>query len=151
MNIFSLISPLARILNGTWYSTEASGECQGTDVPGTDACWWRLVETTRTVNATCVNDNLVANVERTAPSCFHACPQLSNRSSSCWVNCLFNTLSGNATATPPTHGMTHAQIVEPFVRSFATDTPAEGGCPDWTASASTGCRLQWEVLHAREL
>ena len=27
--------------------------------------------------------------------------------------------------------MTKAQIVEPFVRSFATDVVAEGGCPDW--------------------
>ena len=129
MSIFSLISPLADLLNGTWYSTQASGECAPGKRPGDGSCWWRTVSNTRTVNSTCVNDNVIATVQATSPDCWKACPQPTNTSSLCWVTCLFATLSGNATEHKAP--MSKAAILEPFDRSFATNDPSEGGCPDW--------------------
>jgi hypothetical protein len=87
--VFSLSAELAAKLNGTWYSTQAAGECpDGAAVPGDGSCWWRVVEITRTVNATCVNNNLIDSVKHTNPSCWTGCPQPSNTSSTCWVDCL---------------------------------------------------------------
>lgn len=50
------VIPLAQRLNGSWYSTEAEGECVGDARPGDGSgCYWRLLENTRIVNASCVN------------------------------------------------------------------------------------------------
>lgn len=133
-SIFNFISPLANILNGTWYSTQKSGECLNGAQPGNGECWWRYVETTRVVNSTCVNNNVINGVKAQNPACWSACPQPANMSSSCWVECLFHTLVGEPPSASLPSGrppMTKAQIVEPFERSFATNDPAEGGCVDW--------------------
>jgi hypothetical protein len=46
-------------MNGTWYSTQRKGQCtHPSQVIGKD-CWWREVEQTRMINATCVNDNMI--------------------------------------------------------------------------------------------
>ena len=50
---------LSEIMNGTWYSTQRKGQCtHPSQVIGKD-CWWREVEQTRMINATCVNDNMI--------------------------------------------------------------------------------------------
>ena len=51
--MFEKVMPLARELNGIWYSTEEEGECKGEQRPGDGTCFWRLVENTRVVNASC--------------------------------------------------------------------------------------------------
>ena len=57
MVAFQWTGALAKVLNGTWYSTQEAGMCAEGQRPGDGSCWWRLVETTRTVNATCVNNS----------------------------------------------------------------------------------------------
>lgn len=39
---------VSEIMNGTWYSTQAPGQCNSTGVLGKD-CWWRLKEQTAQV------------------------------------------------------------------------------------------------------
>ena len=51
--MFEKVMPLAQELNGIWYSTEEEGECKGDQRPGDGTCFWRLVENTRVVNASC--------------------------------------------------------------------------------------------------
>merc|ERR1711939_460661 len=96
---------------------------------GDGTCFWRLVENTRVVNASCVNDNVIKSVQARDPGCWSACPQPTNSSSLCWINCLFDTLVGDPTKKKP--AMTREQIVQPFERSFATNDVSEGGCADW--------------------
>ena len=52
------ISELACLLNGTWYSTRAEGQCQKGQTPATDDCWWTVDKVGRTVNQTCVDNNV---------------------------------------------------------------------------------------------
>ena len=50
------------------------------------------MQTSRNVNATCVNNHITDNVVNHGPKCFNACPQPTNQSSACWIHCLFETL-----------------------------------------------------------
>jgi hypothetical protein len=114
------------MLNGTWYSTRHEGQCAPGQELGKD-CWWRVKETINTVNATCVNNRLVANVQTKRPACWQGCPQPKNISSDCFIECLFETMIGNETSTPVVQPMAPADIIAPFVKAFAKE--AEGGCP----------------------
>lgn len=120
------IAQFSDIMNGTWYSTEKPGECQEGQVVGKD-CAWRMVAQTRNVNSSCVNDNVVNVVIKRNSSCFEGCgPDQHKRSSTCWIDCLFNIITGNEQTNS---AMTAAEIVAPFVTSFKTDDPTKGGCP----------------------
>ena len=120
---------LSRIMNGTWYSTRKAGQCKAGQQIGKD-CWWREIEQTRMVNATCVNDNMVRAVQLRQPSCFKECPRPNDQKSDCWVQCLFETIVGNATKSPPLPPTPKAVIVRAFEQSFESDSPAKGGCAD---------------------
>eukprot|EP01065_Artemidia_motanka_P043694 TRINITY_DN6096_c1_g1_i1.p1 TRINITY_DN6096_c1_g1~~TRINITY_DN6096_c1_g1_i1.p1 ORF type:complete len:418 (+),score=120.14 TRINITY_DN6096_c1_g1_i1:55-1254(+) len=114
---------LAKLLQpALWYSTPAAGECADGQQVG-DGCYWRIAETVRTVNSSCVNDNMVRVVMRHDPQCFEGCPQPHNRTSECWINCFFGAILGNSTVG----GVTRQEIVDEFQGSFAN--VAEGGCP----------------------
>jgi len=119
--IWRQVEALGQKLNGTWYSTQAEGECApGGSVGST--CWWREVRQERNVNASCVNDRVVDAVQAAGAPCFAACgDDAANQTSSCWIGCLFSTLVGS---------MTKAQIIAPFERAFASDRPDEGGCEE---------------------
>jgi hypothetical protein len=84
----------------------------------------------------CVTDsphagNVIKHVQARNASCWDGCAKPTNSSSTCWIDCLFDTLGGDlGDAGRP--GMTREEIVLPFERSFATGSVAEGGCPDWT-------------------
>lgn len=132
---FNYISGLACLLDGTWYSTEAKGECSGNKMD--DHCWWRLAETHRTVNASCVDDHMVASVQKHRPQCWEACPQPSNRSSACYLECLFDTMIGNETKGIP--ALSKQQVTAPFVQAFKTEE--EGGCPVVVCRSDADCRL----------
>ena len=154
--IFDALPKLAEILGGFWYSTQAAGvtmqelkpstirlslpathpvfeplcgqECKGKDdVIGKD-CWWRLHSVERLVNSSCVNDRLIDTVLTKRPSCFAACPQPHNQSSTCWIQCLFETLVGNQTSSPPVLPMTKATLTNAFEAAFAPESA--GGCPE---------------------
>ena len=118
------ISGLGCIMNGTWYSTRKEGECAGNVID--DTCWWRLAEQHRTVNASCVDDRVIGAVEAKRPECWKHCPFPQNRTTACYLDCLFQTLIGNATIG--IHPMSRKEIVAPFEKAFL---PVEqGGCPE---------------------
>lgn len=128
------INELGCHLNGTWFSTPAEGECSAV-VGGDDgggggsssdgsSCLWKVKTKGRTVNASCVDGAVIAAVEKVRPACFTACPQPANMSSACYLHCLFDTMVGNATATPPVPAMPAADIIAPFTAAFKPD-----GCP----------------------
>lgn len=127
--IFHALGKLGKLLGGSWYSTRGEGECtpsgNGSAI-GKD-CWWRLRSVERRVNSTCVNGRLVDRVLKAGPRCFESCPQPTNRSSACWVRCLFQTITGNASdpAAPP--AMAKATLVGAFEGAFAPESG--GGCP----------------------
>eukprot|EP00040_Diaphanoeca_grandis_P010396 m.53178 g.53178 ORF g.53178 m.53178 type:complete len:422 (+) comp21720_c0_seq1:66-1331(+) len=114
---------LASIFNGTWYSTQAAGECQPGQQIGDGDCYWRVVNMTRNVNASCVNTNLINAAIAVRPACWSACPQPNNITSECWISCLFDTVAGNSDkGIPP---MKKEVLVAAFENSFAPS----GGCP----------------------
>lgn len=81
----------------------------------------------RNVNASCVNGNVVNAVVQRNTSCWDGCgPDSKNMSSTCWIDCLFNVLTGADQDQP---AMTDTEILAPFEASFATDDPSKGGCP----------------------
>jgi hypothetical protein len=55
---------------GWWYSTPRAGMCQPAASLGDDGCTWRMVEATKTLNATCMRDHLVQFALRQNPACF---------------------------------------------------------------------------------
>lgn len=115
---------LAKSLNGTWYSTQAAGECGPGQTVG-DGCYWRVVNMTSNVNSSCVNDNLVKAAVAYNQSCWSGCPQPTNMSSPCWVKCLFDVVAGNTDSGQkpmPPH-----LIVSAFEASF--DSSSLNGCP----------------------
>ena len=82
------------------------------------------------VNASCVDGSVVKAVQARCPDCWTSCPdhQGTNFPSACFLGCLFETLLGNATATPKVPAMTREEIMDPFVAAFGP--PSKGGCPD---------------------
>lgn len=115
---------LACLMDGTWFSTDAAGECK----PGgtTDDCWWRIAEVKRTVNQSCVDDRVVQAVKQArGPGCWDACPaaQRTNVSSACWISCFFDTMLG--TGYSKKHGPMEA---EDIAKAFAGAFLEEGGC-----------------------
>ena len=101
-------------VGGEWYSTPAAGECAPGHAAGdSSGCAWRLVQTTKIINASCMYRTLEAAVEALAPACFAACPQPSNATSACFLSC-FNTAVTHATM---------AQLLAPWSAAFA------GACP----------------------
>lgn len=117
---------LSNLLGGSWFSTQAPGECTGNSTLGSD-CWWRLQSVERIVNSTCVNNRLIQRVIKARPGCFSACPEPQNRSSACWIGCLFETIVGNQSSSPPVPSMHRNDLVDAFESSF--DDEAAGGCP----------------------
>lgn len=130
-----------KVTGGYWYSTLEAGQCKNTTAPGN--CSWKAVSMV-TVKAQCITDAISTAVEHAGPSCFDSCskPQwphhlrLSsslverNMSSSCWINCFFETLlgSGSSSSAPPEgQGMAIGDIVTVWKSAFLP--VSEGGCP----------------------
>lgn len=120
------------LLGGFWYSTPAAADC---DKPSPSAgvnCAWRLVQTNKTVNATCVNNNVHALVESSGASCFQGCPQPTNSTSDCWIECFFRTLLGRDALDPEKivgEPMSKEAVVKAWLAGFTSDDPTKGGCP----------------------
>ena len=124
-------------MDGTWYSNQEQGQCTDhmlarsqhasstfSSVADAQPCWWKLAETKRTVNQTCVDGRVVAAVRAHRPKCWSACPQPNNATTPCYLDCLFTTMLGNASlGVLP---MTTESIVAPFVEAFSGDGK---GCP----------------------
>ena len=73
----------SQLVGGLWYSTQAAGQCgRGS------ACTWRVVETIKTINATCANEALFTAVRGKDPACFAHCGTDDfNITSDCFLDC----------------------------------------------------------------
>ena len=125
---------MRRLVQGSWFSTPAAGQCSGAQRPGQSGsgdCSWRAVRMERVVNYTCVNARVGAAVIARNPLCFRACATdggepSPNDPSDCWTRCFYNTLLGNSSFGDP--GMQAVDVTTPFADAFKPE--ADGGCPE---------------------
>ena len=143
-------------LGGFWYNTQAEGECQGSATPGDSSkCSWKA-KPIKYCNESCVNVNVDGAVVAAGKKCFDGCAQPLVSNSTCYLNCYRTTLSGNTSATPPTHGMARKDILAPWLLSFTEDDPEKGGCPRYTPpdallkSMPPAARADYERTAARD-
>ncbi|KAH8055757.1 phospholipid methyltransferase [Aureococcus anophagefferens] len=121
---------LSDMMNGTWFSTQKAGECAPGETVG-EGCFWRVVNQTAQVNATCVNDRMISKiVAQRGGACFDGCDDPKDQSAPCWIQCFFETIVGNATAQPPLPPTDRALILDAFEGAFA---PGAGARPCPTA------------------
>ena len=101
-----------------WYSTLQDGDC---DDPGTESCHWRLVETVKKVNSTCMRAHMHSTLEQTAAHCFSQCPQPRNSSSMCYIECFYEALLGpdGGRLTPAKGGLNGTEIIALWLQAFA--------------------------------
>uniref|UniRef100_A0A7S2TVY7 Uncharacterized protein n=1 Tax=Lotharella oceanica TaxID=641309 RepID=A0A7S2TVY7_9EUKA len=101
---------LATRTGGFWYSTIDKGEGSS----------WRIVETQRKVNATCLKDGLYAKIYKMAGECFAACPDPADLTSDCITTCVFDALLGKTASHSinPTGGLSGEEIVALWIDSF---------------------------------
>merc|ERR1712096_113833 len=81
-------------------------------------CTYRLLETSKAVNASCMYEVYDKAVEAYNPTCFSACPQPHNVTSDCYLECYSKT----------TWTASEAQLLQPWHNAF------NGACPlvhDW--------------------
>jgi len=116
---------LARFGAGIWYSTV--GDAEGSV--------WKVAEVVKRVSRKCSDDVQVAAVTAAdTAGCFKNCPQPTNRSSTCWTGCYFDTLLGSgsgASRVSNTAGIPINDVVAAWDHPFASDDPAHGGCPSF--------------------
>ena len=116
------VEALGRLLNGSWFSTQTAGECAAGERVGKD-CWWRIVRQVRNVNASCVSDRIVQAVTDHNPQCFAGCSAPPQRSSPCFISCLFDTLVGSGAVSEGSGGMSKQEVLAPFLQAFASADP----------------------------
>jgi len=75
---------LAKRVQGMWYSTTHHGHNKT----------WRLVEEQKRVNSTCQKNNLFNSIDRLGKRCFESCPNPSDKTSECYVRCVFESMLG---------------------------------------------------------
>eukprot|EP00754_Rhynchopus_humris_P008141 Rhum_TRINITY_DN13669_c0_g1::Rhum_TRINITY_DN13669_c0_g1_i1::g.62828::m.62828 len=114
------ITDAALRLQGKWYSTRSEGECKAGQAVG-DGCYWRDLGVQRTINATCLANNLVLSISEQAPECFERCGKPLNTTSECTVECVFEAALGKSGDVDVCRG---------FRTSFEKKDPAHFGCPD---------------------
>eukprot|EP00041_Stephanoeca_diplocostata_P024514 m.623191 g.623191 ORF g.623191 m.623191 type:complete len:318 (+) comp22544_c1_seq5:198-1151(+) len=123
-------SDLSQRLGGLWYSTPVQAECDGA---GSLACQWRTVAVEKTVNATCVNANVLRAVAKAGAACYSQCPpsQQLDPTSDCSVTCTFQTILGKSRSFPtlPGSGMSRDTLIDAWLSAFESNDPASGGCP----------------------
>ncbi len=116
--------------SGYWFSTLSSGNCLESNA--TD-CTWKLQQTTRRIVAKCLENRITDALRKANPSCFSDCPQPSNSSSTCVVNCYMNTMLGEEGGTrliKDGEGIPSQLIVDAWETAFKSIDPETGGCPD---------------------
>lgn len=131
------------LLGGEWYSTTTQSDCSRKN-SSTDKCAWRTLENKKTVNATCANGNVHKAVEARGEKCFGQCAQPTNSTSDCWILCFVETVLGrdplnmNKTLAAP---MTADELTVPWLKSFTSESPADGGCPALPPAPPSG--MHW--------
>lgn len=115
---------------GWWYSTPIQGECAEGAPLGTDGCTWRVVETVKYANASCIDGQVDIAVEQHGKVCFDQCPKPLDKISDCYLICYLNTLEGD-----PAYNLTKLEpevYVSRWVNGFTEEDPTKGGCPSVT-------------------
>jgi hypothetical protein len=115
----------AQIIGGNWYSTQSIGNCDAVEAPS--SCYWRLAETTKIVNATCVNGKITKLVEDHGKSCFDACGPKKDEESDCYITCFMDTALGNS--TKHITGIGGKVMIDTMNKAFETTDASKGGCP----------------------
>ena len=131
---------LAQKIGGQWWSTVGSrpgvvGECTGgRGVPA--GCTWRLAETVKSVNKTCHDKSMNRAIVKAGSGCFRQCPQPTNTTSACWVDCFYKTVLGPkggamalANTSHAADGLSLSSLLELWNTPFDQDSGAQGGCP----------------------
>ena len=75
-------------IGGNWYSTPSAGDCS----VDPSNCSWKIESTIKVVNETCVNGVLLSHVTKGANTCIQKCPQPSNTTSTCYLDCFFDSV-----------------------------------------------------------
>ena len=131
---------LAVKTQGNWYSTIPDGECAppvpSRPPPGALAatpgpCYWRLEQAVRTIEAGCLLTRVAEAITLYSPGCFQQCPQPSNISSTCVVECFMSVVlgpNGGKGLISPTDGIKPGVLEAAWERAF--HPVASGGCPD---------------------
>eukprot|EP01062_Namystynia_karyoxenos_P026325 TRINITY_DN20477_c0_g2_i1.p1 TRINITY_DN20477_c0_g2~~TRINITY_DN20477_c0_g2_i1.p1 ORF type:complete len:339 (+),score=82.73 TRINITY_DN20477_c0_g2_i1:79-1017(+) len=119
---------LGRKYNGTpamWYSTLRSGYCPLASAG--ESCSWRVLSVDKIINATCHKDMWYTAVEQQGSDCFSQCGPQRNTSSTCWVNCFYETALGPGASRPggPISGIP----LEKMIGMWKAPFEPHGGCP----------------------
>lgn len=117
---FLIPSFVTGVTGGYWYTTPVAGECKKGEPVGTNGCTWRLVETIKYINSTCLNDKIDDAVIKHGHRCFGLCAKPLNKTGKCYNTCY--------SAVLRTGGMKPEEFVDPFELAFSQDDPAKGGC-----------------------
>ena len=72
--------------DGHWFSTPQRGQCPEGAPLGTGGCTWRMVETVKYANASCIDGKIDQYVETRGAPCFARCAKPLNRTSECYMN-----------------------------------------------------------------
>ena len=147
---------LAKKMQGNWYSTVAAGQCTtpsaaavmprlSSDATATSStaspargneaprppCYWQLRQKVRTIAAPCLLDRVRDAVIAHNRTCFSTCPQPTNISTTCFVECFMANVLGPDGGTriiTPSEGIPVSIIQSAWKGAFANVTA--GGCPD---------------------
>jgi hypothetical protein len=98
---------------GFWFSHPRQGECIGTQRLGQDDCTYKVIDTAKAINASCLYEFFDQSIEAYNETCFDACPDRKNVDSDCYLKCWTETA---ATLTP-------VELQKPWIGAFA------GACP----------------------
>ena len=120
------------ILGGSWFSTTTEGRCAEGHRPGdSSGCTWRPIGIRKALNYSCLQSNVAKTVMGQNKACFAKCADGAaldpKPPSDCWTLCFFNTFLGNSTLG--LEAMSRDALVAAWDKSFASDDPAQGGCP----------------------
>ena len=101
---------------------------------GSGDCFWKFHGVQRTINATCLQNKLQANVVAQNKPCWEKLSDGGkNVSTVAWAECFLSTLSGKSIGThgvpAPSGPMARETIVAPFNTAF--EPAANGGCKEW--------------------
>ena len=133
---------LAQRIGGQWWSTVGAvngvggGECTaGRGSPA--GCTWRLVATVKVVGKPCADRSMNAAVVKAGQGagCFSRCPQPTNTTSVCWVECFYDTVLGPKGSTQPVNvshtgdGLSNNELLAMWNAPFESTDPQRGGCP----------------------
>jgi hypothetical protein len=93
-----------------------------------------VVNTIKTVKASCQRSHVYQTVEKAGSPCFSKCPSPTDNSTKCWVDCYFDTVLGSGSSTsvitdPTNSGMLPQELYKAWTAAFVTEDPSSGGCP----------------------